>query len=330
MEHDIIGKKYGKLTVVRNMGLISKNGKNRTFYECVCDCGTTIEVRKDRFVSGHTKSCGCLKHEKPFKDRDLTGRRFGKLVVVSESGCKTVGSSKKRKRLWNCACDCGNNIDVGEHSLLTNNTRSCGCLLQDTMQKLRFNDLTGNNFGRLLVLRFVKRVNKNILWECKCDCGKVLEVRGSNLITGGTKSCGCLNLERLTKHGLCKRNASLGLYMKHRRKDPSFRLATVVSNAVRKSVKNKKGRTFDYLPYTSQQLKEHLESLWEPWMNWENYGDNLKNKRRTWWIDHVIPQSDFKYTSLTDAQFVKCWELSNLRPLEKFANLKKSNKHNVL
>ncbi len=80
--------------------------------------------------------------------------------------------------------------------------------------------------------------------------------------------------------------------------------------------------TFDCLPYTPQELRDHLESLWESWMSWDNYGA----KPGCWTIDHIVPQSHFCYTSLKDPQFQECWALSNLRPLEYIANIRKGDR----
>lgn len=83
--------------------------------------------------------------------------------------------------------------------------------------------------------------------------------------------------------------------------------------------------TFQHLPYTLKELKTHIESLWEPWMNWENYGSYNKDYP-TWQIDHIIPQSKLPFDKFEDENFQKCWALSNLRPLDTIANIKKSNK----
>lgn len=61
---DYVGKKYGFLTVVKDLPpiLISANGdKIRPVktVECICDCGRTTPIRLHNLVSGHTKSCGC-------------------------------------------------------------------------------------------------------------------------------------------------------------------------------------------------------------------------------------------------------------------------------
>lgn len=82
----------------------------------------------------------------------------------------------------------------------------------------------------------------------------------------------------------------------------------------------------DCLPYSIIELITHIESLWEPWMNWGNYGVYINGGEKKWHIDHIIPQSFFKYTSMRNEEFQKCWALKKLRPFEAIANIKKSNK----
>lgn len=54
-------------------------------------------------------------------------------------------------------------------------------------------DLTGLRFGRLTVTEMAGRRNRQVLWKCKCDCGKDVTVIGGNLRNNSTQSCGCLN-----------------------------------------------------------------------------------------------------------------------------------------
>ncbi len=62
----------------------------------------------------------------------------------------------------------------------------------------RFIDLTGGRFGRLIVIKRVDNGKQgNPTWLCRCDCGKEKVIRGNDLKTGHTKSCGCLKI----KHG---------------------------------------------------------------------------------------------------------------------------------
>lgn len=64
-------------------------------------------------------------------------------------------------------------------------------------------DLTNQRFGRLVILGPTeKRLNNKIMWKCRCDCGKIHYVRAGDVKSGRTKSCGCLNQENRTKHGM--------------------------------------------------------------------------------------------------------------------------------
>lgn len=66
-------------------------------------------------------------------------------------------------------------------------------------------DITGKRFGMLTVIELDSRKLTATLWNCLCDCGNKKVVRKSNLVTGQTKSCGCLSAElaskRLKTHG---------------------------------------------------------------------------------------------------------------------------------
>lgn len=66
----------------------------------------------------------------------------------------------------------------------------------------RLINLAGKKFHRLEVLSLIGKDNANhAIWQCKCDCGNETNVQSSHLITGHTRSCGCLHKEVLTKHG---------------------------------------------------------------------------------------------------------------------------------
>lgn len=64
--------------------------------------------------------------------------------------------------------------------------------------KRPYKDLTGQRFGRLLVVGLVDSpAGSNIAtkWKCQCDCGNVVEVQSANLKSGCSRSCGCLQKE---------------------------------------------------------------------------------------------------------------------------------------
>lgn len=63
-----------------------------------------------------------------------------------------------------------------------------------------FEDLTGVRFGRLVVVKKAERLKSNTTrWQCKCDCGNVIETTRTSLIKGCSKSCGCYAKEVTSK-----------------------------------------------------------------------------------------------------------------------------------
>lgn len=106
-------------------------------------------------------------------------------------------------------------------------------------------------------------------------------------------------------------------------------VSTLIRFGLKRNLSSKNGKSCSkYLPYTFTKLKKHIESLWEPWMNWSNFGQYKPklwndNDPSTWvWnLDHIIPHSLFNYTSMEDEDFKKCWALENLRPLNAKQNV---------
>ena len=125
---------------------------------------------------------------------DLTGQRFGRLTVLEDIGRKwgTI--------LWKCQCSCGKIVEIPTCSLRTGNTQSCGCLHNDRLSKASYIDLTGQQFGRLSVLKDAGRTPQSkVRWQCQCKCGAIVTVEASALKGGTTQSCGCLHKERVSK-----------------------------------------------------------------------------------------------------------------------------------
>jgi hypothetical protein len=66
---------------------------------------------------------------------------------------------------------------------------------------MRKDDLTGRVFGRLTVNSFSHILTAKRHWSCICSCGNTVIVAAGNLTNGHTKSCGCLQIDLVTKHG---------------------------------------------------------------------------------------------------------------------------------
>lgn len=123
---------------------------------------------------------------------DLTGQRFGKLVVVEPDH-----SDNKRGWWWRCQCDCGKRVIIPSGNLRSGSTISCGCYHRGQEKY----DLTGKRFGRLVAIkelepRYTKSGRKIRQYECKCDCGNTINVDAWHLTDGKITSCKCYRHER--------------------------------------------------------------------------------------------------------------------------------------
>lgn len=122
---DMIGKKFGKLTVTRKY--TDQNSKVIKWY-CNCDCG-----KKDYIVegtslrAGRVKSCGCLIRESAHNGyKDITGNKYGILTAI-----KPIDEDYKNRKTgmkWLTKCDCGCTKIVKLNSLESGVTISCGCI----------------------------------------------------------------------------------------------------------------------------------------------------------------------------------------------------------
>lgn len=165
---------------------------NRVKWLCKCRCGTKRYIDAGNLASGKSRSCGCLSRElSKMRIKDLTGQTFGFLKVIRHS------SENRRDRVcWVCEClRCGNECVVTGHELQQGKTKSCGCLKKESAATAV--DLTGRRFGRLTARHpIVKRDPKgSIIWHCSCKCGGETDVPQDRLVSGNTKSCGCLKRE---------------------------------------------------------------------------------------------------------------------------------------
>lgn len=127
------------------------------------------------------------------KFKDLTGRKFGHLLVLKRVENKIQGNNHSLVQ-WLCKCDCGAYKKVTANKLLSSHTRSCGkCGAYSN-----FVDLTNKKFDKLLVVKCVgyhlnPNGDKDYKWRCKCDCGKLVVRYGKSLKANHPHSCGCHN-----------------------------------------------------------------------------------------------------------------------------------------
>jgi hypothetical protein len=102
----------------------------------------------------------------------------------------------------------------------------------------------------------------------------------------------------------------------------NFKLARNIRSRFRLALKGhyKTGSAVKELGCSIEEFKVYLESKFEPWMNWTNYGKYNKNFP-TWQIDHVIPLALFDLTK--PDQIKTACNYSNLQPMLAKKNLQK-------
>lgn len=121
--------------------------------------------------------------------KELTGQRFGKLVVVERM---PVIHGVSRGRRWACACDCGRERIVVSNELTSGKMDSCvECSQLEAAVAQRIN-VAGMRFGILTAVKLDRISGQGAHWLFKCDCGTEKVARLKDVRYGNTASCGCL------------------------------------------------------------------------------------------------------------------------------------------
>lgn len=185
------GDKIGPLNII----LKERDSSNIKKGIFVCPyCGKEFLASIGNIKTGNTKSCGCstgaIISDK--LNKDISGQRFGNLIAVKSLKKKDGGGHT----LWECVCDCGKTCEVTINNLTTGNTKSCGdiynCKYAYANAGKRAIDISGQRFGKLVAIKEKYRKDKQVYWECICDCGNMTIKSVRQLKAWGVQSCGCL------------------------------------------------------------------------------------------------------------------------------------------
>ncbi len=122
-----------------------------------------------------------------------------------------------------------------------------------------------------------------------------------------------------------KKNA----YKRNKRKnDPLMRMKESIRSSINQSFRNisesKNSKTEQIIGCTFQELYKHLETQFETWMTWKNYGKYNGELNFGWDIDHKIPLTEAK--NIDD--IIKLNHFTNLKPLCSYTNrhIKRGNR----
>ena len=152
------GQRFGNLTVLSySHETKDKSNRKQFYWNCLCDCGKEKKIRQHDLIYGATKSCGCLKH-----GANLTGKKYGRWTVVKETESIPRKDHAGVKKAWLCQCECGNQKIVIQDLLLSGHSKSCGCLIKDTMKSLRSKpDSIRKKYSRLYKIYLSMRARCN-------------------------------------------------------------------------------------------------------------------------------------------------------------------------
>ena len=199
---DIRGMRVGHLVVLYRVNPPKLLLKEGTYWKCKCDCGNTTVVHGSNLRTGHTKSCGCVTGKPIVQEimqpdeipvgraEDVRGKKFYNLTALYRVAQPTSYKREYSGAFWKFQCDCGNTIIASIGQVKNGHTKGCGCL--NIGGKERILEVPGTKYNKLTVLKQADIEAKDTYWECKCECGNITTVRGTDLRSGKVKSCGCL------------------------------------------------------------------------------------------------------------------------------------------
>ena len=178
---DLIGQVFGWLTVLeRYDDIYDKNGKRIRQWKCQCECGNECIKRENSLKTAKRKGSVSKCDDCNSMVKDLTGKKFGKLLVLHQAD---KPENAETGSYWRCKCDCGNETTLSARAL--RHTNSCGkCLAKD---------LSGQVFGDLIVTdRNYDIESQGVYWNCQCKCGNKKVVSSQRLKSGNVTHCGCI------------------------------------------------------------------------------------------------------------------------------------------
>lgn len=180
-----------------------------------CSCGIIRPVSSSGVKAGKSKSCGHLKSN--FNSIKI-GEKYGKIIPIEQLTNKYGNPIQKYK--YKCKCACGNIVIFPAKSI--GKKKNCGCNFIEDFDKLE--DITDNLYGLLTVVKLSEKkdkYNKSFYWDCVCKCGNKCTVSKQHLLSGHTKSCGCLKSygEQIVSEFLRENN----VYFKQQVKLPEIR-----------------------------------------------------------------------------------------------------------
>lgn len=156
----------------------------------------------------------------------------------------------------------------------------------------------GKAFGKLTVTRLANKTSHGARWACLCECGKSVEVYGSHLRSGNTRSCGCLLMQYMTTqknrltHGAAVNGKQSPLYIRFR--------------SMHERCYNPTCKQFSYYGGRGIKICAEWYKNFPAFKNWSE----KSGYRRELFIDRILNDGDY---SPSNCRFVTIRESTNNR-----------------
>lgn len=199
-ELDLTGKIFQNLTVLEKSKEKTKNG--HVCWTCRCICGR-LHTRRG-YVLKENKVCPCTCQV----GKKLRGKNhnFNEYVGKIISNFKILSLTKdrgKKESTYLCQCLlCGNIVSKRATIVIDESIKECpSCASKKRKERFLLKIPPGTTFGKLTVISFSHvecKNNSSASWfNCKCECGNELKVRGTCLSSKG--QVGCTQCKRIEK-----------------------------------------------------------------------------------------------------------------------------------
>lgn len=313
---------------------------HKSLWEAKCDCGNIVVVKANSLRSGRgTKSCGCGHRE------ELIGKVFNRLTVKNMDHI-----DENNNVIWLCDCSCGNTHLVKTAHLTRKEVQSCGCLRDEQLSKLSFkhgfsksSDQKEYKFFHVWCSMHQRCLNpkhhayknyggrgitidskwldpeygfenfKADMWNTY-EIGLTLDRINNELLIDGYSKANCKWVT--WKKNQNNRRTSVISENREEYDKWNYRITATMHRVLHKGLKY--SAAFEkYMGCTPIEFKQYIESLWEPWMNWDNYG-RINKTKRTWQFDHIRPKNTFDLSKEKDR--LVCFNYRNVRPLLALTN----------